>query len=316
MLQGRTDSYRMAKQYIRADGKPIWGDLTVSALRGEDGHIQNIYALVTDITAQVQADERNHVLTQQLQEQTDRVKSELDSAAAYISSLMPSGLHGPVTVSSRYLPSRELGGDCLDYYWIDDDHLLIKLIDVSGHGLEPALLAVSVHNLMRSGSLTPETLLSPEAVLTELNRLFVMEQQSDHYFTMWYGIYEASTRTLRYASAGAPPALAFNAAPGTAIASTALSTPASPVGVFEDTEFTSRTYQVPPGCRLLIYSDGASEITLADGQQLTGAAFEDLANRVAASPDWSLDDLIDELRGLTPSGVFEDDFSLIQLTFD
>lgn len=310
ILEGRSDSYRMTKHYVHADGHPIWGELAVSAVRNDKGQVENCVALITDVTDQVEADERNRTLTQQLQERTDRVKADLDSAAAYMSSLMPSGMQGPVTVSSRYLPSRELGGDCLDYYWIDDDHLLVKLIDVSGHGLEPALLAVSVHNLMRSGSLPHETLLSPEAVLTELNRLFAMEQQSDHYFTMWYGIYEASTRTLRYASAGAPPALAFNAT------STALSTTAAPVGMFEDSEFTSGTYQVPPGCRILIYSDGASEITLADGQQLTAAAFTDLATRVAASEDWSPDDLIDELRALTASGVFEDDFSMIQLTFD
>jgi hypothetical protein len=29
-----------------------------------------------------------------------------------------------------------------------------------------------------------------------------------------------------------------------------------------------------------------------------------------------LDDLVDELRGISPSGTFQDDCSLIQLTFD
>jgi sigma-B regulation protein RsbU (phosphoserine phosphatase) len=86
--------------------------------------------------------------------------------------------------------------------------------------------------------------------------------------------------------------------------------------MFTDTEFTSRTYQVPLGCRMVLYSDGASEITLADGHQLTGAGFKNLTSRMAASSDWSLDDLIDELRALTPSGAFEDDCSLIQVTFD
>ena len=315
ILHGRIDSFRMITQYVHADGHLIWTDHSVGCIRDEHGRVENFISQIADITAQVEADERNRILNQQLQQQTDLLKSELASAATYMASIMPSDLQGPVTVSSRYLPSQALGGDCIDYYWIDDDHLLIKLIDVSGHGLEPALLAVSVHNLMRSGSLTRETLLSPEAVLTELNRRFPMSRHNDHYFTMWYGIYEASTRTLRYASAGAPPALAFNPATGAAVAVTELSTKASPVGVFEDTEFTSHTYQVPPGCRMLIYSDGASEITLGDGQQLTGAAFKDLTTQVAASSDWSLDDLIDELRALTPSAGFEDDCSLIQLTF-
>jgi serine phosphatase RsbU (regulator of sigma subunit) len=269
-----------------------------------------------DITERSQLTERNRILNQELQQHNDRLKVELDSAAAYMASIMPTGLYGRVTVSSRYLPSRELGGDCFSYYWLDDDRFLVELIDVSGHGLEPALLAASVHNLIRSGSLSRETLLVPEAVLTELNHLFAMENQNDHYLTMWYGIYEAPTRTLRYASAGAPPALAFNPETVVAAAVTEIFTTAAPVGAFEDTVFSSGTYHVPPGCRILIYSDGASEINLGDGEQLTAEEFKKVATKVAASSGWSLDDLIDDLRALTPSGAFEDDCSLIQLQFD
>ncbi len=324
IFRGRIDSYRMVTQYIRADSRLMWGDLSVTCIRDETGQVEDFMSQIINISGQVQADERNRVLTQKLHEQTDRLqqqtdqlRADLDSAAAYMFMLMPHGLEqGPVTVSSRYLPSRQLGGDCFDYHWIDDDHLLIKLIDVSGHGVEPALLAVSVHNLMRSGSLPHETMLAPEAVFTELNTLFPMDQQNDHYFTIWYGIYEKSTRTLRYGSAGAPPGLVFNSVIGTAVASTALSTTDAPIGMFEDTQFTSHTYQVPRGCRMLIYSDGASEITLADGRQLTGAAFKEMVSRVAASPDWSLDDLLGEIRALTPSETFEDDCSMIQVRFD
>ena len=103
-----------------------------------------------------------------------------------MSSIMQRDLDGRVRVSSRYLPSRELGGDCFHYSWIDDDHFLVYLIDVSGHGIEPALLSVSLHNMLRSGSLAAVNLLAPEAVLEELNRLFQMDQQNFHYFTMWH----------------------------------------------------------------------------------------------------------------------------------
>ena len=238
------------------------------------------------------------------------------SAADYMASIMPQGLTGRVGVTSRYLPSRELGGDCFDYSWIDDDHLLVYLIDVSGHGLEPALLSVSVHNMIRSGSLGAQTLLAPEVLLTELNSLFQMEQQGEHYFTMWCGVYQASTRTLRYANAGSPPPFAFSSADGSTVSVNELSVASTPIGMFEDSEFTAHTYQVPPGCQILIYSDGASEITLADDHQLKPTDFKKLLARVASSPGWSLDGLIDELHALSPSGAFEDDFSLIQLTFD
>jgi ribosome-associated protein len=96
-------------------------------------------AQVTDITLEVEAreylarrEEQNRILTARLQAKTDRLAAELRSAAAYVESILPSNLDGPVCVTSRYLPSRELGGDCFDYRWVDDDHLIAYVIDVSG----------------------------------------------------------------------------------------------------------------------------------------------------------------------------------------
>ena len=315
LVEGRIDSFRMAKQYIHADGHLIWGDLSVSCIRDEHGQVENFIGQIIDITAQVEANERVHVLAERLQQNNDQVAEELGNAATYMTSILPRGLTGEVSVSSRYLPARELGGDIFDYRWIDDDHLLVYLIDVSGHGIAPALLSASVHNMLRFGNLAPANLLEPDTVLTELNRRFQMDQHGYHYFTMWYGVYEAHSRTLRYSSAGAPPALAFNAATGTTVAVTALAANSAPVGMFADTVFTLRTYAVPPGCQILIHSDGASEITLADDQQLSLKDFKNLTRRLARSPNWSLDGLIDELHTLGQSWVFEDDCSLIQLTF-
>ncbi len=315
VIEGRIDSYRMVKHYHHADGRRIWGDFSVSGIRDDPGHLEYMVALVTDITTRVQADEKSRLLSRQLKKQNDLTKAELNSAATYMASIMPRGLDGPVAVSSRYLPSRALGGDCFDYSWVDDDHLMFYLIDVSGHGIEPALLAVSLQNMIRSGTLALPILLSPQDTLTELNRLFQMDRQNDHYFTIWYGVYQASTRTLRYANAGAPPAFAFNCSAGKGLTATALGTTAQPIGVFADTQFAASTYSVPPGCQMLLYSDGASESVLADGRQLTPEGLLKIATRLAGSPHWSLDDLVDRLLDVTREGAFEDDCSLIQLAF-
>ena len=318
LREGRADSYRMVKQFIHADGHPIWGDLSVSCVRNDDGSVENFISQITDISAVVAADERNLVLARRLQEQSDRMAAELQSAAAYVASILPRGLDGSVEVESRYLSAQELGGDCFDYAWIDDEHLIVYLIDVSGHGLESALLAVSLHNLLRSGSIDRETLLRPEMALAELNRRFQMGQHSEHYFTMWFGVYEAPTRTLRYVGAGCPPALAINAGDdGSAVAVTVTELPAEsmPVAMFEDAVFSSAVYLVPHGCHILVYSDGASEIIGAGGQ-LSQRDFEKLAANLALPDGLTLDGFVDTLRNMTSEGAFEDDCSLIQLTFD
>lgn len=319
VLAGRIDSYRMTKQFIHADGHLIWGDLSVSCLRNATGAVERFVSQITDITAEVEGrhrlaerDRQNQVLARRLRSQTDRLKSELNSAAQYVTTILPGDLDGAVRVSSRYLPSRELGGDIYDYGWIDDDHLMVYLIDVSGHGVAPALMSVSVYNMLRTESLPRRLLLAPDLLLAELNRRFAMEQQDGHYFTVWYGVYQRSTRTLRYASAGHPPALVFG---GTGEPAVELATDALPVGMFDDTAFRAGSVAVPVGARLLIYSDGAYELPLKTALPWGRADFVALCRDQAAAR-WSLDDLVSALRARTAAGLFEDDCSLVLVSFD
>lgn len=72
ILEGRIDSYRMVKHYVHPDGHRIWGDLSVSAIRDENGRLQNFLALLIDVTARVEADERNRRLAHQLQHEIDQ----------------------------------------------------------------------------------------------------------------------------------------------------------------------------------------------------------------------------------------------------
>ncbi len=320
LLAGRIDFYRVTKQYIHADGHLIWGDLSVSCLRDANGQVEYFVSQVIDITAEMegrrriaQRDQQNRALTHRLQAQTDRLKSELNSAAKYVRSILPRDLTEPVRVVSRYVPSQELGGDCFDHTWIDDDHMLVYLIDVSGHGVAPALLCISVYNLLRSGRVPNSTLLAPDRVLSELNSTFQMDQHGDNYFTIWYGVYEKSTRTLRYSSAGHPPALVFTTSDGQ-VTTTRLSTGGLPLGMFEDAEYHSENYEVPTGAQLLIYSDGTFELPLPKGHWSL-PEFVELCAELALDPEWTLEDLIAELKSLTADGLFDDDCSLVQVTF-
>lgn len=329
LVKAKTDWARLTSgksqigrgRVLGADGVEHWVHLHCKPFHGADGKRDGIvmsFRVIDDEVAaeeQVQAlinqrDAQNRSLARRLQAQTARLTAELDSAARYVGSILPGHLDGPVEVTSRYVPSLELGGDTYDYRWIDDDHLICYLIDVSGHGVEPALLSVSVHNLLRSRTLDPATLLDPERVLRELNRTFQMEQQFGHFFTIWYGVYQASSRTLRFASAGHPPAIALPAG----AEPVQLSTGSIPIGMGEDIDVASRSYVVPPGTEILLYSDGAYEVELSGDQMGSLPEFIGIYAQTAATPGWTLDDLVDRLRTRSTSGLFEDDCTLVRLT--
>lgn len=318
LLEGKLDSYRTAKQFVHADGRLVWGDLSVSCLLSADGQPEGFIAQIVDITKEVQVrrtltrrDEQNRILAAQLREKSDRLTSELRSAAEYVASILPDGLDGTVQVSSRYMPSQAVAGDCFDYRWIDDDHLFAYLLDVSGHGIQSALLSVSVHNLLRSGSVPESVLLQPDRVVGELNELFSMENHAGNYFTIWCGVYEVSTRTLTYCSGGHPPALLMTAAS----AVIRLSTAGMPVGMFSDSEYCPSTVRVGPGDSLLIYSDGAYEIPLPGGRTWSVEEFTRLCGQLTEIPGWTLDTLVDTLRSHTAQGDFDDDLTLVRMTF-
>ena len=238
----------------------------------------------------------------QIRELAERLTRDLDSAAHYVASILPGPLDGPVPVSARYLPTRSVGGDSFGYSWIDADHLIVYLIDVSGHGVRPALLSVSVHNILRSGGINEGALRAPARVLAELNARFSMDDHDDHYFTMWFGVYQRSTRLLRYANAGHPPPLVgrFEGGvsdvvplPGTGV----------PIGMFAHSVFTEESCVVPAGAWILLYSDGV----LGEPPRVADFIARCRESAAGASP-W-LDDLVDLLP---PS---EDDRSLVLLTF-
>ena len=241
-----------------------------------------------------------------------RLMSELSGAARYVTSILPSDSDDPpVPVTSCYVPSAQLGGDSFDHRWIDDDHLVVYVVDVSGHGIAPAMFSVSVHNLLRSGTLDHDTLRDPGRVLTELNRLFQMDQQAGNYFTIWYGVYQPATHTLSYARAGHPPAIVLTADGSEPVL---LDSGSVPVGVLANTTYDTDHYQLHPGEDVLIYSDGAFELVLPGGEHWALEDFIELSARTARAPHWTLEDLVAQLRRRSETGDFDDDCTLVRVT--
>ncbi len=94
----------------------------------------------------------------------ERMRDEIAAGIKYVRGCIPppiSDTDSKVAVDWRYIPSTTLGGDTVGYHWVDEDHLALYLIDVTGHGLDSALLAVTITNVIRAGSLAGADLRQP-----------------------------------------------------------------------------------------------------------------------------------------------------------
>ena len=140
-------------------------------------------------------------------DRAEELDRDLQRASKYVFSLLPEPItSGLVRADWRFVPSTQLGGDAFGYYWLDPQTFVFYLLDVSGHGAGSAMHSVTVLNVLRQRALPDVDFRSPAAVLTSLNARFPMDSHGGLFFTMWYGVYDARDRTLRYASAGHHPA--------------------------------------------------------------------------------------------------------------
>jgi phosphoserine phosphatase RsbU/P len=264
---------------------------------------------------QVKLESQNRLLSelnQALRAGQEALERELASAANYVTSLIPPPItEGPVQTDWVYAPSIQLGGDSLGYHWIDDSHFAFYLLDVSGHGVGPALLSVSALNTIRAQCLPKTDLLHPDQVLSALNARFRADEQYDLYFTIWYGVFSREDRILRYANGGHPPAVMFDLSHR----ARDLDAQGLPIGFFAGAKYFQEAVQVPPGSRVYLFSDGCYEIPGPSGQ--VGSREEMLEYLSDSSLDCvsGLDDLYQHSVKAQGGDHLDDDFSIVCVTF-
>jgi len=263
--------------------------------------------------------ERNAAF-EELRASRETLAADIATAARYVRSLLPApGRVGDLLVDWRFVPSARLGGDAFGYHALDADTVAIYLLDVCGHGVGAALLSVSALNAVRSEVLPSTDFHSPDSVLAALNRAFPMERHDEMFFTLWYGVYDRRTRTLKWAGGGHPPALLVApASAGHPLAATALDSAGPLVGAVEGLEFPAAAIEVPPGSRLYLFSDGAFEIVTSAGTMWTFDAFRDFltSGSTGGGPSTAvLDGLLARTRELSGRNTLTDDLSIVAVDF-
>lgn len=252
-------------------------------------------------------------LTKALQTQQDHLCAELSQAANYVISLLPKSLSGTVKITSQFLPSAQLGGDCFDFYWLDENHLVVYVLDVSGHGLGAALPSVSMQQVMRSQSIPDVDFYNPVSVMQGLNKIFQMSTQNPRFFTLWYGVYSQSDQILTYTSAGHPPALLVP--PNSHQVEPVGQSGQLPIGMFTTSQYQSHQCKIESGSVLYTFSDGLYEIQQNDQTCWNYDGLSSLISDLHSKGPVALPDVLETIYKLQNIKTFEDDCSIVQLQF-
>lgn len=210
--------------------------------------------------------------------------------------------------------SSYVGGDTFDYFQLDAHHLCFYLADIAGHGIAAAMLAFNArHQIEAATRLTAGRLLrhgsalgtAAVVALDEYNRRFLELREPSLYVTVAYGLLDTRTGRVAMVSAGHPPAL-LSPAPGEPWVE--VGDGGMPVGILEQPDFEAHEFELAPGARLALYSDGITELCDAVGQTFGPARLRQ-ALAASASPA-HLREQFAAFRGEVAAG---DDVTLLML---
>ena len=299
------------------NGDTLLLEVSSAAIKDEKGKITGAVEVSRDVTIQKKAEailnktllDRNEVLKQ--------LSHELSDATGYVKTVLPQPItSGPLLIDWRFIPSLSLGGDSFGYHWIDEDYFAMYLLDVSGHGWSAALLSVSVINVLRSHALPDTDFRDPQQVLFALNNTFPGEQHNDMFFTIWYGVYNLSSRQMAYASGGHPPALLFYGSSNEQLKVNQLRTPNFVIGGRREAVYQGKTQLINRPSRLYVFSDGVFDITKIDGSIWGFNKFLEFMTKTFNAEHSALEGILDYARGISQKDEFDDDFTILEIFFE
>lgn len=217
-----------------------------------------------------------------------------------------------VYVSGFYNPCEALGGDLYDVFTTTDDrHLVLSMVDVSGHGVAASLItAMSKAAIARLCHQTQ----SPGEILAILNQEIQAIIHTGDYLTAWIGFFDQKTQVLTYARGGHPMPLLYRRE------SQQLETLAEGgmiLGWLADQQYDNTQVQMEPGDALLLYTDGASEMQNKAGEMFgveqLQKGLRSACENVQTNSPVRLDELVLNLSDFSQGAAIGDDVSLLLL---
>ncbi|CDG36684.1 putative PAS/PAC sensor protein [Acetivibrio thermocellus BC1] len=226
-----------------------------SPIRDENGQITAVVEVLRDITEMKK-------MQKKILEHNQKLQSELNMARRLQCSLLPKELpQDKIDFSYVYRPCEAIGGDFLDIFKIDDEHIGIYIADVSGHGVPASMLTVFLRSSINKKTLSPAEALNQ--LYKEFNRDYYDQEL---YITIFYAIIDTKNKNIIYSNAGhnASPVLFNHESHRFDI----LRIPGVPISDWVDNpEYTEKSISIEKGDRLFMYTDGIVELRNNKGEQ-------------------------------------------------
>ncbi len=210
----------------------------------------------------------------------ERLERELELARQVQQSVLPRTFPDVpgYTFAARNVTARRVGGDFYDAFQLEDGRFGVAIADVSGKGLPAALYMALTRSLLLAEARRES---APSAVLGKVNDLLQELGQPNMFVTIFYGIVEQATGRMTYARAGHDRPLLLRGG-----AAYEIDCPGMALGLFPTPRIAlaDAGLQLQPGDRLVLYTDGMTDLQNPAGALYDRERFTAVASAFANQP--------------------------------
>jgi sigma-B regulation protein RsbU (phosphoserine phosphatase) len=244
----------------------------------------------------------------------ERIESELKIARAIQMSMVPKTFPAfpdrpEFDIFATLAPARDVGGDLYDFFFIDEDHLLFAIGDVSGKGVPAALFMAVTKTLLRATAATAAT---PGEMLRRLNEELCRDNDSGMFVTLFCGILDVRTGEIDYSNGGHDLPYHLQAGGPRPLENT----DGAALGIERDGAYRSGRARLGPGESLFLYTDGLTEAMDATGALFSPERLEQGLRRLQGSgPRQLLRHVMDEVSAFSAGTEQADDITALVLRF-
>ncbi|HTG86543.1 MAG TPA: GAF domain-containing SpoIIE family protein phosphatase [Pyrinomonadaceae bacterium] len=163
-------------------------------------------------------------------------------------------------ISAYNFPTEEVSGDYYDWVRIYEDQIGIVIADVSGKGVPAAILMAFLRASLRAAS---QIGYATNISMAKVNSLLWESIERNQFVTAFYGILDATNKTLSFSNAGHNWPILIKAGGEIRF----LDEGEQPLGMFQHTRYHQYHVLLEPGDVLVLYTDGASEAESPGGEE-------------------------------------------------